>query len=76
MDHSPVGRPGSSNSSSASSANLVPEKKLTLFVLRLATLEKSANGVGALAFIRATIVLGGFAIKLGKMDFCSSPLFS
>ncbi|XP_010255854.1 PREDICTED: uncharacterized protein LOC104596405 [Nelumbo nucifera] len=65
-----LGRPGSNNSSSASSTSLAPEKKLTLFALRLATLEKAASGVGTLAFIWATVVLlGGFSIKLGKMDF-------
>ncbi|KAL6548429.1 hypothetical protein OROGR_008850 [Orobanche gracilis] len=47
-----------------------PEKKLTLFALRLAVLEKSASGIGTLGFIWATVVLlGGFAITLEKTDF-------
>ncbi|KNA08539.1 hypothetical protein SOVF_161740, partial [Spinacia oleracea] len=47
-----------------------PEKKLTLFALRLAILEKAATGLGTLGFIWATVVLlGGFAITLAKSDF-------
>ncbi|KAL3648924.1 hypothetical protein CASFOL_005327 [Castilleja foliolosa] len=47
-----------------------PEKRLTLFALRLAILEKSASGIGTLGFIWATVVLlGGFAITLEKIDF-------
>lgn len=47
-----------------------PEKKLTLFALRLAVLEKAATGLGTLSFIWATVVLlGGFAITLEKTDF-------
>ncbi|KAL2469966.1 ARM repeat superfamily protein [Abeliophyllum distichum] len=47
-----------------------PEKKLTLFALRLAVLEKAASGIGTLGFIWATVVLlGGFAIILDKTDF-------
>ncbi|KAI4304104.1 hypothetical protein MLD38_039660 [Melastoma candidum] len=47
-----------------------PEKKLTLFALRLAILEKAATGLGTLGFIWATVVLlGGFAITLDKTDF-------
>ncbi|PKA53446.1 hypothetical protein AXF42_Ash012388 [Apostasia shenzhenica] len=47
-----------------------PERKLTLFALRLAILEKAASGVGALGFIWATVVLlGGFAIALERTDF-------
>ncbi|VFQ85290.1 unnamed protein product [Cuscuta campestris] len=47
-----------------------PEKKLTLFALRLAVLEKAATGLGTLGFIWATVVLlGGFAITLAKTDF-------
>ncbi|KAL2921973.1 Cellulose synthase-like protein D4 [Bienertia sinuspersici] len=47
-----------------------PEKRLTLFALRLAVLEKSATGLGTLGFIWATVVLlGGFAITLDKSDF-------
>ncbi|KAG9457437.1 hypothetical protein H6P81_001945 [Aristolochia fimbriata] len=50
--------------------NSAPEKKLTLFALRLAILEKSASGLGTLGFIWATVVLlGGFAITLDKKDF-------
>ncbi|KAF8401618.1 hypothetical protein HHK36_012564 [Tetracentron sinense] len=47
-----------------------PEKKLTLFALRLAILEKAASGIGTLSFIWATVVLlGGFAITLERIDF-------
>lgn len=47
-----------------------PEKKLTLFALRLAIFEKAATGLGTLGFIWATVVLlGGFAIKIDKTDF-------
>ncbi|CAB4293551.1 unnamed protein product [Prunus armeniaca] len=47
-----------------------PEKKLTLFALRLAVLEKAATGLGTLGFIWATVVLlGGFAITLDQTDF-------
>ncbi|KAL2229847.1 uncharacterized protein LOC105171410 [Sesamum indicum] len=47
-----------------------PEKKLTLFALRLAVLEKAASGIGTLGFIWATVVLlGGFAITLDRTDF-------
>ncbi|KAI6693186.1 hypothetical protein NL676_020896 [Syzygium grande] len=47
-----------------------PEKKLTLFALRLAVLEKAATGLGALGFIWATVVLlGGFATTLENNDF-------
>ncbi|KAI3469497.1 hypothetical protein Pfo_026160 [Paulownia fortunei] len=63
-------------SSTANTATVVrpsiraPEKKLTLFALRLAVLEKAASGIGTLGFIWATVVLlGGFAITLDKTDF-------
>lgn len=47
-----------------------PEKKLTLFALRLAILEKAASGLGTLGFIWATVVLlGGFAVTLEPKDF-------
>lgn len=47
-----------------------PEKKITLFALRLALLEKAASGLGTLGFIWATVVLlGGFAIVLERADF-------
>ncbi|KAK7292362.1 hypothetical protein RIF29_08140 [Crotalaria pallida] len=47
-----------------------PEKKLTLFALQLAVLEKAATGLGTLGFIWATVVLlGGFAVTLDKTDF-------
>jgi len=47
-----------------------PEKRLTLFALRLAILEKAATGLGTLGFIWATVVLlGGFAITIDKTDF-------
>ncbi|XVE81510.1 hypothetical protein DITRI_Ditri15bG0070300 [Diplodiscus trichospermus] len=61
-----------SNAESVSSAPVVraPEKKLTLFALRLSIFEKSATGLGTLGFIWATVVLlGGFAITLDKTDF-------
>ncbi|KAK4753166.1 hypothetical protein SAY87_021964 [Trapa incisa] len=52
------------------SSDRAPEKKLTLFALRLAVLEKAASGLGTLGFIWATVVLlGGFAITLDKTDF-------
>ncbi|KAL3812727.1 hypothetical protein ACJIZ3_013995 [Penstemon smallii] len=63
-------------SSTAKSASITrppvraPEKKLTLFALRLAILEKTASGIGSLCFIWATVVLlGGFAVTLEKTDF-------
>ncbi|AEE83409.1 ARM repeat superfamily protein [Arabidopsis thaliana] len=47
-----------------------PEKKLTLFALRLAVLEKIASGLGSLGFVWATVVLlGGFAGSLEITDF-------
>jgi hypothetical protein len=46
-----------------------PEKKITLFALQLAVLEKAATGLGTLGFIWATVLLGGFAITLDKIDF-------
>ncbi|KAK1277052.1 hypothetical protein QJS04_geneDACA017800 [Acorus gramineus] len=50
--------------------NHAPEKKLTLFALRLSVLEKVASGLGTLGFIWATVVLlGGFAIVLDSTDF-------
>ncbi|ONK62861.1 uncharacterized protein A4U43_C07F8900 [Asparagus officinalis] len=66
--------PSSSNGRSrdnSKNANIpAPEKKLTLFALRLAILEKSASGLGTLAFIWATVVLlGGFASALESQDF-------
>ncbi|XP_059632584.1 uncharacterized protein LOC132275183 [Cornus florida] len=63
----------SSNANSVSPTSPVvraPEKKLTLFALRLAVLEKVATSLGTLGFIWATVVLlGGFAITLDKTDF-------
>lgn len=51
-------------------AAAAPEKKLTLFALKLAILEKTATGIGTLGFIWATVVLlGGFAITLDGSDF-------
>ncbi|XP_020273442.1 uncharacterized protein LOC109848388 isoform X1 [Asparagus officinalis] len=66
--------PSSSNERSQSSsknANIpAPEKKLTLFALHLAILEKSASGLGTLGFIWATVVLlGGYASTLESKDF-------
>ncbi|WOL17554.1 hypothetical protein Cni_G26347 [Canna indica] len=46
------------------------EKKLTLFAFHLALLEKSASGLGMLAFVWAIVLLlGGFAIMLEPKDF-------
>ncbi|KAI7742705.1 hypothetical protein M8C21_020712, partial [Ambrosia artemisiifolia] len=63
----------SSNAPSVSGprqANRAPEKRLTLFALRLAVLEKAATGLGTLGFIWATVVLlGGFAITIDQTDF-------
>ncbi|KAL3749216.1 hypothetical protein ACJRO7_010331 [Eucalyptus globulus] len=63
----------SSNGESVTSGKPVfhaPEKKLTLFALRLAVFEKAATGLGTLGFIWATVVLlGGFAITLDNTDF-------
>ncbi|KAF5759691.1 putative armadillo-like helical protein [Helianthus annuus] len=63
----------SSNTPSVSGprqANRAPEKRLTLFALRLAVLEKAATGLGTLGFIWATVVLlGGFAITIDQTDF-------
>ncbi|KAL5984566.1 hypothetical protein ACLOJK_018671 [Asimina triloba] len=62
--------PANAGGSSIRPADQAPEKKLTLFALRLAVLEKSASGLGTLGFIWATVVLlGGFAITLAKTDF-------
>lgn len=58
------------NSLDSPTTETAPEKKLTLFALRLAVLEKAATGLGTLGFIWATVVLlGGFAITLDKTDF-------
>lgn len=73
----PQSIPGSEtkNSSSCNSFHSrrqtnAPEKKITLFALRLAIFEKAATGLGTLGFIWATVVLlGGFAITLDKTDF-------
>ncbi|KAH7676922.1 Armadillo-like helical-containing protein [Dioscorea alata] len=47
-----------------------PEKKLIIFALRLAILEKAASGLGALGFIWATaVLLGGFASLMERKDF-------
>ncbi|KAJ7297529.1 hypothetical protein O6H91_Y050700 [Diphasiastrum complanatum] len=48
----------------------VPERHLTLVALRLAVLEKSASGLGVMAFVWATVVLlGGFVSSLKVFDF-------
>ncbi|XP_020578219.1 uncharacterized protein LOC110023248 [Phalaenopsis equestris] len=66
-DQTPSGRSRSIPQPSSLDA---PEKKLTLFALRLAIIEKSASGLGQLAFIWATVVLlGGFASALKPKDF-------
>ncbi|CAN6561973.1 unnamed protein product [Malus baccata var. baccata] len=41
-----------------------PEKKLTIFALRLAMLEKTATGLGTLSFIWATVVLLGEGTRI------------
>ncbi|KAF8403303.1 hypothetical protein HHK36_011405 [Tetracentron sinense] len=68
-----IGKRDGSNAHSRSVGRLTvcaPEKKLTLFALRLAILEKAASSIGTLSFIWATVVLlGGFAITLKKIDF-------
>ncbi|KAJ3704345.1 hypothetical protein LUZ61_008050 [Rhynchospora tenuis] len=63
--------PGYSNDSTRPVRGVTaPEKKLTLFALRLAVLEKAASGLGTLAFIWATVVLlGGFVSTISPMDF-------
>ncbi|KAJ6771039.1 ARMADILLO-TYPE FOLD PROTEIN-RELATED [Salix koriyanagi] len=62
---------GAGNSVSPTSPAVpAPEKKLTLFALRLAIFEKAATCLGTLGFIWATVVLlGGFAITLDTTDF-------
>lgn len=62
---------GSNRSSSNTNPSIpAPEKKLTLFALRLAILEKAASGLGTLGFVWATVVLlGGFAVTLKIKDF-------
>ncbi|RZS16188.1 hypothetical protein BHM03_00048142 [Ensete ventricosum] len=61
-DPTPTARNGSSIDA--------PEKKLTLFAFRLGILEKSASGLGTLAFVWATVVLlGGFSSALVRKDF-------
>ncbi|ERN12392.1 uncharacterized protein LOC18440610 [Amborella trichopoda] len=58
------------SSSQSNHHDHAPEKKITLFALRLAILEKMASGLGTLGFIWATVVLlGGFAITLSQTDF-------
>ncbi|XP_059311907.1 uncharacterized protein LOC132063403 [Lycium ferocissimum] len=70
---SPIETKNSSTTNSVSPkrrAVRAPEKKITLFALRLAVLEKAATGLGTLGFIWATVVLlGGFAITLDTTDF-------
>lgn len=67
---SPENRESSAESVSSASVVRAPEKKLTLFALRLSIFEKSATGLGTLGFIWATVVLlGGFAITLDETDF-------
>ncbi|KAJ3670789.1 hypothetical protein LUZ60_008215 [Juncus effusus] len=61
---------GSNDNSLQRTKISAPEKRLTLFALRLAVLEKTASGLGSLGFVWATVVLlGGFAIKLIRKDF-------
>ncbi|KAJ4954763.1 hypothetical protein NE237_011546 [Protea cynaroides] len=66
--YTPVGENG--NNAEAEPTVNAPEKKLTLFALQLAVLEKMATAFGAMGFIWATVVLlGGFAIKITLIDF-------
>ena len=66
----PEHRESNEESVSLAPAVQAPEKKITLFALRLSIFEKSATGLGTLGFIWATVVLlGGFAITLDKTDF-------
>ncbi|RWR76644.1 UPF0481-like protein [Cinnamomum micranthum f. kanehirae] len=54
-----TGGKNDSNTNSGSSerhTDYAPEKKLTIFALRLAILEKSASGLGTLGFIWATVI--------------------
>ncbi|KAL6901925.1 hypothetical protein ACP4OV_004801 [Aristida adscensionis] len=61
---------GASGRTGSSGGGEPPEKRLTLFALRLAVLEKAASGIGKLAFVWATVVLlGGFASDLRITDF-------
>lgn len=47
-----------------------PERAITLFAFRLAILEKTASGIGAVAFIWATVVLlGGFSVYVSVVEF-------
>ena len=47
-----------------------PERAITLFAFRLAILEKTASGLGAAAFIWATVVLlGGFSVYVSVVEF-------
>ena len=63
-------RPTYSFGEISSGSAFAPEKKLTLFALRLSILEKAASRLGALGFVWATVVLlGGFAITLSNKDF-------
>ncbi|KAJ4957157.1 hypothetical protein NE237_013940 [Protea cynaroides] len=66
--YTPVGE--NVNNAEAEPTVNAPEKKLTLFALQLAVLEKMATAFGAMGFIWATVVLlGGFAIKITIIDF-------
>ncbi|KAM3244139.1 hypothetical protein ACQJBY_055826 [Aegilops geniculata] len=61
---------GHGSSSGSGGGREPPEKRLTLFALRLAVLEKAASGLGKLDFAWATVVLlGGFASDLKIIDF-------
>ncbi|KAJ4813205.1 ARM repeat superfamily protein [Rhynchospora pubera] len=61
MDHSPQ---------KTESTYSRPEKKLIKFAFQIVMLEKTASGIGLLAFIWATVVLlGGFASSLKTIDF-------
>ncbi|XP_042475050.1 uncharacterized protein LOC122057114 [Macadamia integrifolia] len=73
VDGDPLEKRDSSNADSGSPSKPTvnaPEKKLTLFALQVAVLEKLATRLGTMGFIWATVVLlGGYAIKLSRIDF-------
>ncbi|KAL3680214.1 hypothetical protein R1sor_023170 [Riccia sorocarpa] len=68
----PGGNPviGESKQFKRKKAKKAPEQQITIFALRLALIEKGASGLGALAFLWATVViLGGFASTVNGTDF-------
>ncbi|KAL2613174.1 hypothetical protein R1flu_024866 [Riccia fluitans] len=58
------------NNKKSNSNEKAPEQRISIFALRLALIEKGATGLGALAFLWATVViLGGFATTVNETDF-------